>query len=323
MTAAIDASKNLPRLHSLLVDWRGQTIVERYYNGHGPNRLANIKSASKSVISALVGIAINQRLVSGVTQPIATFFPGLLQGGANADKREITIEDLLTMQSGLESTSNRNYGTWVQSRDWVRHALGRPMLVAPGTTMTYSTGNTHLLSAILTKVSGTSTWRFAQDVLATPLGFSLARWPQDPQGIYFGGNDMLMTPRQMVAFGRLYLNGGRLGARQIVPAEWVEASFVRRARSLREDDRFYGYGWWIRELAGREAYYAWGYGGQYIFLVPDLDLVVVTTSSSTVDEDRRAHRRTVFDVVENLIVAPLAVVSNAGAGAGAANHATR
>ena len=110
------------------------------------------------------------------------------------------------MQSGLESTSNRNYGAWVQSGNWVRHALAKALVSRPGTDMTYSTGNSHLLSAILTKATGRSTWQFAQEALAKPLGFTLAQWPRDPQGIYFGGNDMLMTPRQMLAFGELYLN---------------------------------------------------------------------------------------------------------------------
>ena len=113
------------------------------------------------------------------------------------------------MRPGLEGTSNRNYGAWVTSRNWVRHALARPMFAAPGEEMEYSTGNTHLLSAILTQATGKSTWQFANEVLAKPLGFSLAQWPRDPQGIYFGGNDMLMTPRQMLAFGELYLNDGR------------------------------------------------------------------------------------------------------------------
>jgi len=90
-----------------------------------------------------------------------------------------------------------------------------------------------------------------------------------------------------------------------VPEKWVEASLARRAQSLRESDRYYGYGWWVRELAGHETYYAWGFGGQFIFVVPSLDLVVVTTSASTVGEDRHSHRLTVYDLVENLIIAPI------------------
>ena len=301
---ALAVAKELPRLHSLIVSRDGEVILERYYNGARATRAANIKSVSKSIVSALVGIAIHRRLIPGVQTPIATWFPELKNDRDEA-KRTITIEDLLTMRSGLESTSNRNYGAWVQSRNWVQHALGRPLLATPGTAMQYSTGNSHLLSAILTRTTRSSTRRFANDALGKPLGFTLAQWPQDPQGVFFGGNDMLMTPRQMLAFGELYRNRGRVGGAQIVPEAWVEQSLVPRGRSpISGTD--YGYGWWVRDLGGRRAYYAWGFGGQYIFVVPDLDLVVVTTSASTVAEDRRSHRRNVFDLVEQLIVEPAA-----------------
>src|SRR5215510_13304472 len=108
--------------------------------------------------------------------------------------------------------------------------------------MQYSTGYTKLLSEILTTASRANTWQFAQNVLAGPLGFSLPRWPQDPQGIYFGGNDMLMTPRQMVAFGQLYLGNGSIKGQQVVPQDWIRTSLIARGRS-RWNDREYGYGW--------------------------------------------------------------------------------
>ena len=149
----VDAvAQTLPRLHSLLVSLRGELLFERYYNGRSRDRLANIKSASKSVISALVGIAVDRRLIPDVQTPIATYFPELASD-SDARKTEITVEHLLTMRPGLEGTSNRNYGAWVTSRDWVRHVLARPMFAAPGAKMEYSTGNTHLLSAILTKAA--------------------------------------------------------------------------------------------------------------------------------------------------------------------------
>lgn len=299
------AAAELPRLYSLLVSRDGTLIFERYFNGARATRLDNIKSASKSIISALVGIAIERKLIAGVKQPIAPFFGDLLAGDGNALKRQITIEDLLTMQSGLASTSNRNYGAWVQSGNWVRHALGRPLESPPGTGMEYSTGNTHLLSAILTRTSGKSTWQFAQDTLARPLGFSLAEWPRDPQGVYFGGNDMLLTPRQMIAFGELYLRRGRVGEQQVVPADWVDRSFVPRTQS-NWSDQTYGYGWWMREMAGVQTYYAWGYGGQFIFVIPDLDLVIASTSAATVADDRRSHRRTVDDLIERMVIEPFA-----------------
>ncbi len=305
LAAVEESAKTLPRLHSLLVSWRGTLVLERYYNGARATRAANIKSASKSIISALVGIAIDRRLLSGVDQPIAPFFPEILGPKSEPARRSIDIEDLLTLRSGLASTSNRNYGAWVQSPNWVRHALTRPLESSPGASMEYSTGNTHILSAILTKATGTSTWQFAQEALAKPLGFTLARWPQDPQGVYFGGNDMLLTPRQMVQFGELYRNRGRISGTQVIPASWIADSFVPRGRSGWSEE-LYGYGWWIREMAGVPAYYAWGFGGQFIFVVPALDIVVVSTSSVAVSDDRRTHRRTVDDLVEQSIIAPMA-----------------
>jgi CubicO group peptidase (beta-lactamase class C family) len=298
------AAAEMPRLHSLIVSWRGNVLLERYYNGARAARPANIKSASKSIISALVGIAIERKALTSVRQPIGPFFPEL-SAASDAPKRAITIEDLLTMRAGLEGTSNRNYGAWVQSRNWVRFVLARDMIAPPGERMEYSTGSTHLLSAILTKATGKSTWQFAQDALARPLGFSVAPWMRDPQGIYFGGNEMVMTPMQMLAFGELYRNRGRAGDRQIVPEDWVRESFRPRTRSRFNDQR-YGYGWWSREFAGYDAFFAWGYGGQYIFVVPELDAVVVTTSSTVVSEERRSHRRTIFDLLEQAILPAIA-----------------
>ena len=290
-------------MRSLLVSWNGDLVLERYFNGAGQSGVTNIKSVSKSVISALIGIAIEQGHINAVEQPIVDYLGDLLPPDDNILKRHISVENLLTMQSGLETTSNRNYGVWVASSNWVRFALRQPLELPPGRLMEYSTGNTHLLSAILTEATGQSTLEFAREVLAEPLGFHLAPWPQDPQGIYFGGNDMEMTPRQMRAFGELYLNDGRANGTQIVPEDWVQDSLVRRAQSRRERSRYYGYGWWIREMAGHETPYAWGFGGQFILLVPELDLVVVTTSSSNPGSERRAHTRRMYDLVEYGVVA--------------------
>jgi CubicO group peptidase (beta-lactamase class C family) len=308
---AIASAESLPRLHSLLVSWRGELGLERYFHGARESRYANIKSASKSFISALVGIAIERGVLKGVDQPIASFFPELSGPNVEPAKREITIGHLLTMRSGLVPTSNVNYGAWVRSPNWVRYILSRPLAGVPGEERDYSTGNTHLLSAILTKASGTSSWAFAQEHLAKPLGFPLAQWARDPQGIYFGGNDMLMTPRQMIRFGELYLARGKSGERQIIPEAWIEESFVPRTQS-RWSGRSYGYGWWVGEMAGHPVYYAWGFGGQYIFVAPSLELVIATTSSPDVGENRRGHRSAVWSMVEDQVVATIALLSAQG-----------
>lgn len=317
---AIRRAENMSRIKSLLVSRNGELVVERYFNGTSPRDIANVKSVSKSVISALVGIAIEQGYIDGVEQPIGTYFVDRLSTDQDIPKTRITIEDLLTMQSGLETTSNRNYGAWVQSSDWVGFALRQPLELPPGMIMEYSTGNTHLLSAILTEATGMSTLQFAREYLTGPMGFRLAPWPRDPQGIYFGGNDMEMTPRQMLEFGKLYLNEGRANGKQIMSADWVAASLSRRANSTRENDRYYGYGWWMRDMAGHETPYAWGYGGQFIVLVPELDLVVVTTSSSWPGPDRRAHTDRMYDLVEHAVIAPASARMARAASSGPDTH---
>ena len=295
-SAARRIAAGLPRLHSLTASHGGAIVFEYYARGHSATRAANVKSASKSIISALTGVAIERGLIKSVDQPISAFFPELNKD-ADPRKRAITVEHLLTMRTGLESTSGRNYGRWVTSRNWVAHALARPMVTDPGTAMQYSTGTSHILSALLTRVAKTSTRQFAQSALGTPLGIQIARWPQDPQGIYFGGNDMLLTPRQMVAFGELYLHRGRVNAQQVVPAAWVDASCVPRTSSRFDPGREYGYGWWIDEVGGHTACYAWGYGGQFILVFRDLDLVVAVTSSTADSDERRGYRRDVLSLV--------------------------
>jgi CubicO group peptidase (beta-lactamase class C family) len=302
LDAAATSAAALPRLRSLVVSHKGTIVLERYFNGARAAQPANIKSASKSVISALVGIAVSRGLIKSVDQKIVDYFPELAKD-PEAGKREITIEDLLTMRSGLESTSGRNYGAWVQSPNWVRFVLRRPLIDEPGTRIEYSTGTSHLLSAIITKATKRSTWQFAQEELAKPLGFTLAKWTTDPQGIYFGGNEMLMTPRQMVEFGELYLNNGRIGERQLLPKEWIDRTRVPRGRSRWGSDREYGSGFWIRQLAGHDSYYAWGYGGQFIFIVPGKNLVIVTTSRSDVSRERRDHLDSIYTLAEQLVSA--------------------
>ena len=296
---AVARVAELPRMRSLLVSVDGELLAEQYFNGAAPHQAANLKSASKSIISVLVGIALDQGHLDGIDTPIDRFFPEYLDDPAKA---RITVEDLLTMRSGLETTSNRNYGRWVQSRNWVRHVLTRLLVSEPGSRMIYSTGNTHLLSALITKASGMDTHRFARRYLGEPMGISVPRWTTDPQGIYFGGNEMSMTPLDMLAIGEMYLNCGRVGTTQVVSEAWVHTSILPHATRTRSPDRAYGYGWWVRDLYGYDAFYAWGYGGQFIYVVPDLRLVTVMTSSPNPGEGLRQHRRSLYSLMENDIV---------------------
>jgi CubicO group peptidase (beta-lactamase class C family) len=312
LARAYDRAAELPRLRSLLVEWRGLVVGERYFRGASRTAPANVKSASKSIISALVGIAIARGDLRGVDQTIGELLPAETRGLDSA-KRSITLEDLLTMRTGLESTSFWNYGRFVSSRNWVRFTLAQPVVAprGPPGPMIYSTGSTHLLSAILTRATGMSTYRYAERHLAAPLGIRLRAWTTDPQGIYFGGNEMRMTPREMLAFGRMYLSGGRVPAgapgmfRHVLPRTWIDSSWVARTRSGWSGHE-YGYGWWIRSAwspTGQHAvYYAWGYGGQFIFVVPSLELVVVTTSDAETRSREQGHLEAIHSLLDREII---------------------
>lgn len=281
---AAERAAGLKRLHALIVARDGRVLYERAFRGPGLDRPANVKSVSKSVISALVGAAIGRGVLKGPDQPIADFLADRMPRNGDPWLRRITIGNLLSMQAGLERTSGRNYGRWVASENWVRHALSRPFDDEPGGAMLYSTGSTHLLSAILTKATGRSTHALAVDWLGRPLGIDIPPWQRDPQGIYFGGNNMALSPRALLAFGELYRRGGTHDGKRLLPGEWIETSWKPRTRS-RFTGHPYGYGWFMQDICGHRVHYARGYGGQYVHVAPKLGLTVVITS------DRSARTR--------------------------------
>jgi CubicO group peptidase (beta-lactamase class C family) len=292
---------SLPRLRSLLVFHADTLRREGYFHGARAEQPANIKSASKSVISALVGIALAKGHLRDVRQPLSELLPAETRGLDTAHTA-ITVEDLLTMRAGLQSTSFDQYGAFVSSRNWVRHALTRPAVAPRGEAgpMIYSTGSTHILSAALARATKRSTWAFARGSLA-PLGIRLRSWTTDPQGVYFGGNEMRMTPREMLAFGRMYLNGGRApDGTEVLPRAWIDSSWVPRTTSGWSGNA-YGYGWWIREAYGHPVYFAWGYGGQFIFVVPSASMVVVATSDPTPERRDGTHLDAVHHLVDRLL----------------------
>ncbi|WP_416140258.1 serine hydrolase domain-containing protein [Halomonas sp. HK25] len=270
-------ASRLARLHAVVVAERGEIRFERAYGGPGIDRPANIKSLSKTVLAALVGAAIQEGVIDSPDQPVAELLGSRVPAGADPRVRAITVGHLLSLQAGLERTSGGNYGSWVASPDWVRDALSRPFVDEPGGRMLYSTGSSHLLSAALTRASGESTLALAQRLLGEPLGIAIPAWPRDPQGIYFGGNDMRLSPRGLILIGELYRNDGVIDGRQVLPEGWVEASWQPRGTSPWTGDG-YGYGWFVTELAGERVYYGRGFGGQALYVIPERELSVAITA---------------------------------------------
>jgi CubicO group peptidase (beta-lactamase class C family) len=188
----------------------------------------------------------------------------------------------------------------VASANWVRFAIQRPFVDEPGGRMLYSTGSTHILSAVLTRATGMSTLAYARMKLARPLGITLAPWTRDPQGVYFGGNEMRLRPLDMLAIGEMYRNGGRHDGTQVMPEAWIRDSWTQRTSSPL-NGHGYGLGWWMRKSGAHDVYFAWGYGGQYIFIVPDLELTVVTTSDA-VSPREGDHNRQIHRLLDDLII---------------------
>lgn len=290
LASALMMAQGLPDLRTLIVARNGSAVLERVFRGPGLDRAANIKSASKTVLATLAGIALSRGVLRGLDQPIGPILGSRIPADADPAVRGITVEQLLCMRAGLERTSGANYGRWVTSRDWLRFALSRPMEDVPGGRMIYSTGTSHILGAVLVRASGRSLQALAQDWLGTPLGIRFPDWPRAPEGLHFGGNDMLMTPRAMLAFGECWRNGGRHQGRQVVPEGFARSAWVPHSRS-EWSGQLYGLGWWIAVARGQAVYFAWGYGGQMIYLVPGLGLTVVMTSDPEVPRaNGQVHR---------------------------------
>jgi CubicO group peptidase (beta-lactamase class C family) len=280
----------------------GELLVEAHRMGMRADRTTNVKSVAKSIISLLVGIAIDQGHLRTVRQPIADFFPGYFTRRPDPAKESITIQDLLTMRAGLASTSRGNYGRWVLSDNWVEFALGRPLVEAPGGEMIYSTGSSHLLSVILTRATGMSTREFAEKNLFQPLGIRVGGWDRDPQGYYLGGNNMALSPSALLKIGTMVMNMGVYNGEQIVPRAWITESMQVYTRS-HFNPYDYGYGWWQRELNGYTVQFAWGNGGQYILMIPALKAVVgIASGGGQSNAKSRASRRMLFDFIENRLI---------------------
>ncbi|WP_442954381.1 serine hydrolase domain-containing protein [Paenibacillus sp. MMS18-CY102] len=229
-------------------------------------------SITKSVISALIGIAIEQKLIEGVNMPIGHFFEEI----DDNSKKEITIKHLLMMSSGLGWQGNE---AMIPTKNWVRFILGQPIETSAGMEMRYSCGNSHLLSAILQRVAKMDTVAFAQKYLFAPLGIQDFTWHYDSQGIAIGGFSLTMRAEDMLKLGILYMNQGEWAGKQIVPAAWINESTGLKIVS--SDNMSYGYHWWILPGNGEpsKTYYAQGLRGQYIFVNEEKRLATVMTSN--------------------------------------------
>ena len=266
-------------IHSVLVVRHGYLVTEVYFPPYTREIKHPLHSITKSVTSAMTGMAIKDNWIKSVQQDVLDYFPEIAKETKDQYLKDVSIEHLLTMSAGFNTTTLPDFTNKDASFDAAKYILTNSnVLYKPGETFFYDSGLPHVMSAIIQKTSGLTLEEYAQHNLFSPLGITDFSWQSDPQGITNGNNGLTLHPQDMAKLGYLYLHNGQWQGKQIVPAKWVQASTTKHMETkdkmnAAEDDG-YGYYWWINSFGG---YSAHGFGGQYIFILPKLDMVVVFT----------------------------------------------
>jgi CubicO group peptidase (beta-lactamase class C family) len=288
-----------PRLNALLIVRHGFLVVEEYFRGFKADRVHTLQSVSKSFTSALVGIAIDRGEFKGVEEKVLDFFPEM-EDIANLDerKRAMRLQDLLTMRSGTDyherGPDSPHFQLNALPTGWDRFYLDRPMLREPGTFFLYDSGAVIVTSSLLKNRTGRHADAYMDRFLFAPLGIEKKFWFKNREGHPHTGGGLHLRPRDTAKFGLLYLQGGRWQREQVVPVEWVRESFQQHVDlGLKETGTIgYGYWWWILapdpDGEGEENIYAaMGFKAQYIFVIPEHDMVVVVNGDTRNRTDQR------------------------------------
>jgi CubicO group peptidase (beta-lactamase class C family) len=274
-----------PDVQSLLIVRHGKLVFERYFNGSSASEANAIASASKSILSVATGIAIEDGLLD-LDSRIDEFLPADLVG-AHGD---LTVENLLTMSGGLSHSEDATYLDDIGPADrpnasFVREVLKWDSVEPAGSSFAYSTGLTQVLGAVLAAATGQSLCAFVSERLLGPLGIDVERWWVEPDGDFAAGHSVFITPRELGRFGQVVLDGGAWSGRQLVPPAWLDQSLAERwdlgCRPGLGAHQGYGFLWWLYDPEGFRVWNASGYGGQEVWIAPDLDLVIVMTHDAT------------------------------------------
>lgn len=276
-----------PAVRAIVVVRGGRRVFERYRADTGPDDLLPVYSVTKSVTAALVGAAVGAGAFKSLDQPIGAFLPEAAEEGIDPRVRDITIRHLLTLTAGFDpdAPGGRSFG---RSSLW-RLSLRRPLAADPGTRFAYDNPACNLLPVLVARATGGSAETFARERLLGPLGIGHHAWPTDGEGHPLAAAGLRMTARDMARFGQLFLAGGRWEGRALVPE-----AFVRDATREHNEGgppvplASYGYLWWIARAPGEaRAYFASGFGGQLVYVVPDRDLVVAMAADNVGTASRR------------------------------------
>ena len=314
----VDAAQ-LPAIRGLLIVKDGYLVAERYFHEGAIDRPALVQSVTKSVTSALVGIALERGCLESLDQPMLDFFPEQAVRVTDPRKRAITVRQMLQMRAGYgwEGSDSVRWEGLI-SGDYLPLLVDFPLDRDPGTGFDYSNVTSHLLAVIVARACDTDLLPFAQEHLFDPIGVRPGEWRQDPYGYRYGHGELHLTARDMARFGLLYLNDAKWQGRQIVPADWVEASLTGYSSGINTAglrsgtvgryfrDARYGYQWWSAQVGDRRFAFAWGHGGQMIVLLDDLSMVLVATTDPfhrPIREDHEAwkHEQAAFNLIGKFI----------------------
>jgi CubicO group peptidase (beta-lactamase class C family) len=267
-------------VHSVQIVRHGKLALDAYFYPYGADMRHDVASVTKSITSTLVGIAIEKGYLRGVDERVVELFPPMhSEAPIDPHKTAITLRDLLTMQAGWDCGFDPNEARLFEMRrspDWPQFMLALPMVAEPGTHWAYCSGNCHVLSAIITRTTGTNALAFARREFFEPLGIHDVMWETDSQGNNHGWGDLQLHPRDMAKIGQLFLQRGQWRGRQIVPESWIrEATREHVDRTINNDH--YGYFWWVKGTNFPGMFEAVGRGGQRINVWPKEDLVIVFT----------------------------------------------
>ncbi|MHC4105654.1 MAG: serine hydrolase domain-containing protein [Planctomycetota bacterium] len=290
-------------IHSMHIVRHGYLVFDEYYRqdqNHGPDKLHNLNSVTKSVGSVLIGVAVQQGYLNGYEQSIIDFFPEYTAIiNAHPQKQSLKLWHALTMTAGFEWVGGVGFQTHSDSyrmhhsSDPVRFVLEKSIIRTPGTVFQYCDGLSMLLSGIIKNATGVHADEFAEAALFSPLGITDYQWKkhQGSDLAEFDGG-LRLRPRDLAKIGQLYFNKGKWEGQQIVPEDWVTASVKDWIVADESELDSYGFQWWLRPLTGIEGhipkandiFYGSGFGGQKLYVIPDLDMVVVFTGNCTNNE---------------------------------------
>lgn len=296
-----------PLLSAMIVIRGGDLVVEQYYNGFEANQTIAVWSVAKSVTTIGVGIAFREGLLTDLNQTLGDLIPDLIPADADPRVVDVTLQHLLTSTSGWEWDARTNFMRHDET-DQLDLMLSRPMVCSPGECFEYDSTSTNLLSYIIGDLSGVTMAEYLQPLLFDPLGIDRPEWLTTEDGATRGAGGLDLTAGDMAKLGYLYLNGGEWDGQHIVDEEWVTESTREQASGTSSISGVnvggggtYGYQWWITEPSGYPSYLANGYGGQTIYVVPELDLVVAAGMAGA-DVNEPENSQPVLPIIEELII---------------------